>query len=103
MGCPGKASAPLFPRAPGSLGNCRWHGRTVGQVLSLAADVSSHTYGICSNQFLDKAFKTVRYELTVTVLDGDRFRYEEDTQLQIPGQAELFHHSDQNTLSRVRS
>ena len=46
--------------------------------FSLAADVSSHTYGICSNQFLDKAFKTVRYELTVTVLDGDRFRYEEE-------------------------
>jgi hypothetical protein len=71
--------------------------------FSLAADVSSHTYGICSNQFLDKAFKTVRYELIVTVLDGDRFRYKEDTQLQISGQAELFHHSDQNTLSRVRS
>jgi hypothetical protein len=71
--------------------------------FSLAADVSSPTYGICSNQFLDKAFKTVRYELTVTVLDGDRFRYEEDTQLRISGQAELFHHSDQNTLSRVRS
>lgn len=71
--------------------------------FSLAADVSSHTYGICSNQFLDKAFKTVRYELTVTVLDADRFRYEEDTQLQIPGQAELFHHTDRNTLSRVKS
>lgn len=71
--------------------------------FSLAADLSSHTYGICSNQFLDKAFKTVRYELTVTVLDADRFRYEEDTQLQIPGQAELFHHTDKNTLSRVKS
>jgi hypothetical protein len=71
--------------------------------FSIAADVTSDTYGICSNQFLDKAFKTVRYELTVTVLEGDRFRYEEDTQLQISGQAELFHHSDQNTLSRVRS
>lgn len=73
------------------------------QSFPLAADVSSDTYGICSNQFLDTAFKTVRYELTVTVLGGDQFRYEEDTQLQIPGQAELFHHTDQNTLSRVRS
>jgi hypothetical protein len=69
--------------------------------FSLAADVSSHTYGICSNIFLDKAFKTVRYELTVTLLDGDRLRYKEDTQLQIPGQTELFHHTDQNTLSHV--
>jgi hypothetical protein len=71
--------------------------------FSLAADVSSHAYGICSNLFLDKAFKTVRYELTVTFLDGDRFHYEQDTQLQIPGQANLFHHRDQNTLSRVKS
>lgn len=73
------------------------------QSFPLAADVSSDTYGICSNQFLDSAFKTVRYELTVTVLGGNQFRYEEDTQLQIPGQAELFHHTDQNILSRVRS
>lgn len=71
--------------------------------VSLAADVSSHTYGIRSNLFLDTAFKTVRYELTVTLLDGDRFHYEQDTQIQIPGQAELFHQTDQNTLSRVRS
>ena len=71
--------------------------------FSLAADVSSHTYGICSNPFLDAAFKTVRYELTVTLLDGDQFHYEQDTQIKIPGQTQLFHHTDQNTLSRVRS
>ena len=44
------------------------------QSFPLAADVSSDTYGICSNQFLDTAFKTMRYELTVTVLGGGQFR-----------------------------
>jgi hypothetical protein len=69
--------------------------------FSLAADLGSATYGICSNQFLDKNFKTVRFEMTVTIHDDNSYSYAEDTQLQIPGQAEIFHHRDKNTLSRV--
>lgn len=70
--------------------------------FSLSADVGSETYGICSNKFLDREFKTVRYELTVTVHDADSVSYEEDTQLRIKGQKEIFHHRDKNTLKRVR-
>ena len=67
----------------------------------LAAEVGSETYGICSNRFLDREFKTVRYELKVTVHDANSFSYEEDTQLQIKGQSELFHHIDKNSLNRI--
>lgn len=70
--------------------------------LTLVAEASSGTYGICSNKFLDQEFKTVRYELTITVLDGETFRYKEDTQLRIPGQPDIFRHRDQNVLTRVR-
>jgi hypothetical protein len=69
--------------------------------FTLVADASSGTYGICSNKFLDKEFKTVRYELTVTVLHQDKFHYKEDSQLRIPGQPDIFHHTDQNVLTRV--
>lgn len=69
--------------------------------FELAADVGSETYGICSNQFLDKEFKTVRYELKVTIHDNQSFSYEEDTQLQIKGRKDLFHHIDKNTLKRT--
>ena len=69
----------------------------------LAAEVGSETYGICSNRFLDREFKTVRYELKVTIHDANSFSYEEDTQLQIKGQSELFHHIDKNTLIRLPS
>ena len=69
--------------------------------FSLVAEVGSDTYGICSNRFLAKGFKTVRYELTVAILDKDRFHYREDTQLQMPGRSDLFHHTDENTLTRV--
>ena len=69
--------------------------------FELAADAGSETYGICSNQFLDKEFKTVRYELKVTIHDDQSFSYEEDTQLQIKGQKDIFHHIDKNTLKRT--
>lgn len=57
--------------------------------------------GSAQIRFLDKEFKTVRYELTVTVLDQNRFHYKEDTQLRMPGRSDLFHHTDENTLTRV--
>lgn len=69
--------------------------------FELFADVGSETYGICSNRFLDREFKTVRYELKITIHDDKSFSYEEDTQLQIKGRQELFHHIDRNTLKRV--
>ncbi len=69
--------------------------------FSLAADVGSETYGISSNRFLDREFKTVRYELTVTIEDADTFRYEEDTQLLLKDLSDVFHHRDSNILTRV--
>ena len=69
--------------------------------FNLSADVGSETYGICSNLFLDREFKTVRYELKVTIHDENSFSYEEDTHLQVKGQAELFHHTDGNEMKRV--
>lgn len=69
----------------------------------LAAEVGSETYGICSNRFLDREFKTVRFELKVTIHDANSFSYEEDTQIKIKGQDNLFHHIDKNTLVKVPS
>jgi len=69
--------------------------------FSLAAELGSPTYGICSNPFLDAEFQTVRYELTIQVEGNDRFSYEEDTQMRVRGQDEIFHHTDRNTLTRV--
>jgi hypothetical protein len=71
------------------------------KIFELSADVGSETYGICSNQFLDREFKTVRFEMKVTVHDSNSFSYEQDTQLKIKGQDNVFHHIDKNTLSRV--
>lgn len=67
----------------------------------ISADAGSETYGICSNKFLDAEFKTVRFEMTVTIHDQNSFSYDQDTQLRIPGQSHLFHHTDRNTVTRV--
>ena len=69
--------------------------------FTLAADVGSEVYGIVSNPFLDKAFKTVHYEVTVKVEGDGVFSYEEDTVLKVLGADELFHHTDANRLKRV--
>jgi hypothetical protein len=67
----------------------------------LAATLGSTTYGILSNPFLDREFRTVRYELEVTLRSDGSLRYEEDTLLEMPGREEPFHHTDENTLRRV--
>ena len=72
------------------------------KTFELFAQVGSHTYGICSNEFLDKEFKTVRYELKITVHDANSFSYDEDTQLKMKGRDEIFHHRDKNTVRRVK-
>ncbi len=70
------------------------------KTMTMTAEVGSETYGILSNRYLDKNAKTVRYELTVTIHDNESFSYSEDSQLQIQGLAEIFHHTDKNTLKR---
>ena len=72
------------------------------KAFTIEAEAGSDTYGICSNKFLDQEFKTVRYELTVTVHDRDSFSYKEDTQLKMKGRKDLFHHTDANMVTRVR-
>ena len=67
----------------------------------LEAVRGSETNGIVSNPFLEYAFKTESYTITVSIHDDGSWSYEQDTVLIIPGQAEPFHHTDRNTLHKV--
>ena len=67
----------------------------------LQAVRGSETNGIVSNPFLEYAFKTESYTITVSIHDDGSWSYEQDTVLIIPGQAEPFHHTDRNTLHKV--
>ncbi len=66
----------------------------------LSAEVGSQTYGILSNKFLDASHKTMKYALDVHMHADGRFSYKEDTQLWIPADESVFHHTDQNTLTK---
>jgi len=57
--------------------------------------------GILSNPFLEKAFKTTQYEMTVTLGPGDTWAYEQTTTLQIRDQAQPFLHTDHNRLKKI--
>jgi hypothetical protein len=68
--------------------------------FELVATRGEDTNGICSNPFLEVAFRTVEYRIEVTTHDDGTWSYDEDTVLLIPGRAEPFHHTDRNMLTR---
>jgi hypothetical protein len=69
--------------------------------FELIAKRGTGTNGICSNPFLEHAFKTIEYRIQVTINSDSTWAYEEDTVLLVRGQAEPFHHTDRNILTKV--
>ncbi len=69
--------------------------------FTLRAERGSETMGILSNPFLEYAFRTTNFAITVTVNDDGTWSYEQTTTLVIRGQADPFLHTDRNTLRRV--
>lgn len=69
--------------------------------FKLVAEVGSPTYGVCSNLFLDREFKTVKFITEIKIHDDNSFTYEEDTQILMKGRKDVFHHTDSNTLKRI--
>jgi hypothetical protein len=89
----------MVPR--GVLINAGGDAKADSKSFHLSADVGSETYGILSNKYLDESYKTMKYVLDVVVHDDGSFSYKEDTQLWIPVNEAIFHHTDQNTLKKV--
>lgn len=69
--------------------------------FELVATRGAETYGICSNPFIEHAFKTVEYRIKVDINADGTWSYDEDTVMMIRGQTEPFHHTDRNTLTRI--
>ena len=60
-------------------------------------------FGICSAPFLEAAFTTTDFTMTVTINDDGTWSYEQNTRLQILGRDGVFEHTDENTLRRVEA
>lgn len=68
--------------------------------FELVATRGLTTYGICSNPFLEEAFRTDEYRIKVTINADGTWSYDETTTLMISGKAP-FKHTDRNTLVKV--
>ena len=69
--------------------------------FTLEANVGSQTYGILSNNWLDKNAQAIRYEVTIdTSVDGE-FTYSETTVIHHARMPEQVVHTDKNTLKRI--
>lgn len=69
--------------------------------FTVRAQRGSTVNGICSNPFLEHAFRTLEWSITVSVNADGTFSYEQETLLALPGRPEPFRHVDRNTLRRV--
>ncbi len=69
--------------------------------FELVAKHGSTVNGICSNPFLEYAFKTLEYRIRVTINADGTWSYAQDTLLMVRDRPEPFHHTDHNTLRRV--
>ena len=69
--------------------------------FELTATRGDPAYGILSNPFLERAFRTPEFSIRVTVHPDGTWSYDEDTVLEVEGREGQFHHTDRNTLTRV--
>ncbi|MGD0678847.1 MAG: heme-binding beta-barrel domain-containing protein [Polyangiaceae bacterium] len=77
------------------------HAASDAKAFRLEAVRGSETHGIVSNPFLERAFKTLRVTIDVTIHRDGTWSYEQDTVMIIPGAANPFHHTDRNTLRKI--
>jgi len=75
--------------------------RADAKSFELVATRGTEVFGICSNPFLEHAFKTVEFRIKVTINPDGTWSYDEDTVMLIRGQKEPFHHTDRNTLEKI--
>lgn len=69
--------------------------------FTLTAIRGSMVNGICSNPFLEEAFKTPEYRCKITAHSADSFSYEYTTILEPGDKGVPFEHIDTNTMTRV--
>ena len=72
-----------------------------GGTIKVEAIRDRTNYGICSTDFLEKAFRTDSYRLQIDFQPDGSWKYVEHTMMTIPGRDEPFDHRDENHLFKV--
>jgi hypothetical protein len=69
--------------------------------FELIATRGAMTNGICSNPFLEYAFRTIEYHIKIAINSDGTWKYHLDATLMVRGRTEPFHHTDRNVLTKV--
>lgn len=77
------------------------HARPDATEFEVRATLGAPIYGILSNPFLDRAFTTLAFTMSVSITGDGTWTYEEVTTLKIPDRVEPVAHIDRNTLIRI--
>ena len=77
------------------------HATADDRSFEVRAALGSGTFGIASNPFLDRAFRTLSYRQLVTVNDDGSWSYEEEAVMAVEGRTSPVSHTDRNTLVLV--
>ncbi len=77
------------------------HAEPDAKRLVVKAERGQTEYGICSTSFLDLAFRTDSYQLTIDFHDDGSWSYVSDTMLMVKGRDTLFQHRDRNKLVKI--
>jgi hypothetical protein len=70
--------------------------------LRFTAEPGSHTYGLCQNKHLMERARATAFESTFTFNDDGTFSYTSDLVLKLAATGKEMHHTDRNTLHRVK-
>lgn len=77
------------------------HAAPDARQIVVTAERGQTEYGICSTTFLDLAFRTDAYQLTIDFHDDGSWSYVSDTTLAVKGRNAPFLHRDQNKLVKI--
>jgi hypothetical protein len=69
--------------------------------FELLATRGATTNGICSNPFLEYAFQTVEYRITIAINPDGTWAYHQDTTLMVRDRTKPFHHTDRTVLTKI--
>jgi hypothetical protein len=70
--------------------------------FTVKAKLGSRTFGICSNPFLDREFRTLSFENRMTLGRDGSLSYDQTTVIRMKGRGKLFKHRDRNTLRKIQ-
>jgi hypothetical protein len=77
------------------------HAAPDAKTFELVAKRGATVNGICSNPFLEDAFRTDEFHIKVTKHDDGSWSYDQTTVLMVKGQSEPFLHTDRSHLRKI--